>query len=586
MDHNDRTSVSKDIRKFRDRLADNLGVGQERKAEIYIELSKSATLRDTSYWLQILFSAGIATLGLVLNSPAVIIGAMLISPLMGPILAGGLALAAGDLTLGMRAIVNLALSCLVAVAFAMLLVGFLPFKEITGEIAARTQPNILDLVIALFSGAIGSVAVCKEVKGVVTSIPGVAIAVALMPPLCVVGYGLGVAVSLNGAEGMRVARGGGLLFLTNLVAIMFTAMIVFLALHIDTQSVRERVAESRQDDGTHGLVQALISRLPASKKLRKIGNLPSRFIFIILMLALILIPLSQSFIQLKDEIARKQYENKINLAATEVWQQSFAKQQNGQPRSYIGHLSESDHDGKLTLQLRVFTSNPLTASERAEYTRQLAARLARPEASVAVELLEIPTASSELFTQRDEKKSAPTAAELQAGFSKSVESLGNLRLPPPAQLVDYQLVTSGTEPPQVKLIYLSDRDIGADAQDLIADQVRTQLNYPDAKVSMERVESSFGPLTFARNQTTVTATDTAIVDRAGQLLQQHPTWHLEIAAGAEQNERDGTADERAKTISSYLTSKWQISTDRITAIPATGSQRSAILEIKMGDVKS
>ncbi len=585
MDHNDRTSVSKDIRKFRDRLADNLGVGQERKAEIYIELSKSATLRDTSYWLQILFSAGIATLGLVLNSPAVIIGAMLISPLMGPILAGGLALAAGDLTLGMRAIINLALSCLVAVAFAMLLVGFLPFKEITGEIAARTQPNILDLVIALFSGAIGSVAVCKEVKGVVTSIPGVAIAVALMPPLCVAGYGLGVAVSLNGSEGMRVARGGGLLFLTNLVAIMFTAMIVFLALHIDTQSVRERVADWRRDDGTEGLVRALMLRLPASEKFRRIGSLPSRFIFIIFILALILIPLSQSFIQLKDEIARKQYENRINQAATEVWQQSFAKQQNGQPRSYIGHLSQSDQDGKLTLQLRVFTSKPLTAGERSEYTRQLAARLARPEASLAVQLLEIPTASSELFTRRDEKKSAPTVAELQAGFFKSVDSLGNLHLPPPAQLVDYQLITSGTGPPHVKLIYLSDRDIGADAQDLIANEVRTQLNYLDAKVSMERVESSFGPIAFGRNQTSVTAADTAIVDRAGQLLQQHPTWQVEIAASAEQNERGGTAAERAKAISSYLTSKWQISTDRITAMPATGSQRGATLKVKMRGMK-
>lgn len=586
MDHNDRTSVSKHIRKFRDRLADNLGVGQERKAEIYIELAKSATLRDTSYWLQILFSAGIATLGLVLNSPAVIIGAMLISPLMGPILAAGLALAAGDLTLGMRAIINLALSCLVAVSFAMLLVGFLPFKEITGEIAARTQPNILDLVIALFSGAIGSVAVCKEVKGVVTSIPGVAIAVALMPPLCVAGYGLGVAVSLNGSEGMRVARGGGLLFLTNLVAIMFTAMIVFLALHIDTQSVRERVADWRRDDGTEGWVRALMLRLPASEKFRRIGSLPSRFIFIIFILAVILIPLSQSFVQLKDEIARKRYENRINQAATEVWQQSFAKQQNGQPRSYIGHLSQSDQDGKLTLQLRVFTSKPLTAGERSEYTRQLAAKLARPEASLAVQLLEIPTASSELFTRRDEKKSAPTVAELQAGFSRSVESLGNLHLPPPAQLVDYQLITSGTGPQHVKLIYLSDRDIGADAQDLIANEVRTQLNYIDAKVSMERVESSFGPLAFGRNQTSVTATDTAIVDRAGQLLQQHPTWQVEIAASAEQNERDGTATERAKAISSYLTSKWQISTDRITAMPATGSQRSAMLALRTGDVKS
>src|SRR5690349_19301802 len=196
--------------KTRDWLARKLGVSSERKAQLYLELAHSTTLTDPSYWLQTIFAAGIATLGLVLNSPAVIIGAMLISPLMGPILAGGLALASGDVVLGLRAVVSLALSCLVAVLFAVLLVMLLPFKEMTAEIAARTQPTTLDLVVALFSGAIGSIATCKEVKGVVTSIPGVAIAVALMPPLCVVGYGLGVAASLNGAEGMRVARGGGL----------------------------------------------------------------------------------------------------------------------------------------------------------------------------------------------------------------------------------------------------------------------------------------------------------------------------------------------------------------------------------------
>ncbi len=79
---------------LREKLAISLGVRAERREEIYLELSKAATLRDPSYWLQLLFAAGIATLGLVLNSPAVIIGAMLISPLMGPILAGGLAIAA------------------------------------------------------------------------------------------------------------------------------------------------------------------------------------------------------------------------------------------------------------------------------------------------------------------------------------------------------------------------------------------------------------------------------------------------------------------------------------------------------------
>ena len=233
------------------------------------------------YWLQLLFSAGIATLGLVLNSSAVIIGAMLISPLMGPILSSGLALATGDLILGLRSLANLLLSTIVAVGFAILLVALLPFKESTPEIQARILPNTLDLVIALFSGAIGSIATCRNVKGVVTSIPGVAIAVALMPPVCVVGYGIGLALSLNFAEGVKVATGGGLLYLTNLVAITFTAMIVFFMLRLDTGKVRELNHDWRSSDPESSWWLNLINKIPSLKKAREIRSIPLRLLMIL-----------------------------------------------------------------------------------------------------------------------------------------------------------------------------------------------------------------------------------------------------------------------------------------------------------------
>ncbi|WLT37145.1 DUF389 domain-containing protein [Synechocystis sp. B12] len=72
---------------------------------------------------------------------------------------------------------------------------------------ARTNPTFLDLIVALFSGAVGSVATCKQAKGVAASLPGVAIAVALMPPLCVVGYGIGIYFSLASSQGLTVAKG-------------------------------------------------------------------------------------------------------------------------------------------------------------------------------------------------------------------------------------------------------------------------------------------------------------------------------------------------------------------------------------------
>jgi uncharacterized hydrophobic protein (TIGR00271 family) len=571
------------LTKFRGWFAASLGVGPERKAEIYLELSRSASLGDTAYWLQILFAAGVATFGLTLNSPAVIIGAMLISPLMGPILAAGLALAAGDLVLGLRAAAVLALSCLAAVAFSVLLVGLLPFREMTGEIAARTQPNTLDLFVALFSGAIGSIAISKEVKGVVTSIPGVAIAVALMPPLCVVGYGVGVALSHDAAEGLRVAGGGGLLFLTNLVAITFTAMVVFLALHVDTREVRERVREWRRGHGESRWVRAALARYRISEKAGNIGGAYARLLVIVVPMALLAIPLTRSLNHLKREINRQRQENQARRAAADVWQQSFARLPNGEARSHIDQLTLSELGGKLTAYLRVFTSRPYTGEERAEWVRRVAARLNRPADTVSLQLIEIPTASGELATiARAEPRVAapPTVAQLRASFWQGVEAaLRDLRLPPSVQVVSYRLVTSAAEPGQVVLNYFCDHELAADTQALITEEVRARFADPTVAVSFARVPTSFGPLTFGRNQSALPASGAALLDEAGRTLSAHPGLRAEVVTAAERGEREGVAAERAQAVGGYLTEKWRVSPDRVRAVAGAEAARTAHLKL-------
>lgn len=574
-------------KRFRDWFADHLGVDQDRKRLLYEDLSNATTLKDVTYWLQILFASGIATLGLVLNSPAVIIGAMLISPLMGPILAGGLALATGDVILGLRSVVNLALSCIVAITFAVLLVGLLPFKEMTDEIAARTQPTTLDLVVALFSGAIGSIATCKQVKGVVTSIPGVAIAVALMPPLGVIGYGIGYAFSVSGSEGMRVARGGGLLFFTNLVAITFTAMVVFVALHIDTVQVKQEIEEGRAGDSEALWFRNVLGRLHFSSAIRHIGSLPGRLILIAVPILVILIPLAQSFTQLKNEISRQQEENRIRKVATAVWQQNLAQLPDTQQRSFIDQLSVSRLENKIRLQLRVFTSKPFTSAERRDYAQMVAARLNRPPDDLALQLVEIPTTSDELVTKvREERRieTPPSVAQLEARFLQGVESvLGGLRLPSPAQMLDYRITTAATEPVRIDISYLSERDIDLDAKTLIADDIRSRLDYPTAQVTLNLVGDSFGPVPFSRNQSTVTAASISLLDQAGQLLQQHPRLTAAIAGSADKREREGVADERANAIAVYLTSKWPVEPGRITVEPGEESRRGTTVKLSLLD---
>lgn len=304
-------------------FTNNLDLTDEHKVQIYTQLCESVSLRDISYWIEVLFAAGIATLGLVLNSPAVIIGAMLISPLMGPILANGMGLAAGDVVLWLRAAFNLLLSCSLAIVFAAILVVIVPFKEITPEILARTNPTLLDLIVALFSGAVGSVATCKQAKGVAASLPGVAIAVALMPPLCVVGYGIGIYFSLASSQGLTVAKGGGLLFITNLVAIIFTAMIVFFFVHFDVRAVREAIGEWKQENAESQVVSSWLRRLPAYTTFQRVGGLPSRFFLILVTLGIISFPLTKSLEQVRRQVTQQREENQLNSTIKQIWQDNF-----------------------------------------------------------------------------------------------------------------------------------------------------------------------------------------------------------------------------------------------------------------------
>jgi uncharacterized hydrophobic protein (TIGR00271 family) len=555
---------------FRDWLAKKLGVSPERKEELYLELARSTTLTDPAYWLQTVFAAGIATLGLVLNSPAVIIGAMLISPLMGPILAGGLALASGDLILGLRAGLNLALSCLVAVGFATLLVATLPFKEITAEIGARMHPTTLDLGVAFFSGAICYIATSREVKGVMTSIPGVAIAVALMPPLGVVGYGIALALSSNGDEGLRIAFGGGLLFLTNLVAITFTAMIVFLALHIDVPSVKEKIDDWHRTDEHSIRFRGIFARLPGMPGARHIGTLPGRLLMIVILILVILIPLSRSFDQLRQELAQQQKENRIRAVVTRTWRAQFGKLPDGNNRSFLDQVTVVDRGGKLTLQLRVLTSKPLVAAEKDQFNRNLAAALGTPASRLDMQLIEVPTTAAALKPGLNEPPVPVhlSIQQIQSDLFERIDSaLNGLYFPPPAQFVDYRLSTQASDGLELTLSYLGDRDIADDARALIVQDVRTRLDYPTASIQMVRLPSSLGSLFRARSSALDRA-DLELLDKAAGYLQQHGRLIIQIISNKPRDSsQEQVIQERLKTVRDHLATAGQIAADRIELKP-------------------
>ena len=195
----------------------------DKRKNVIDEVTPSAS-PGFDFFLLVVLSCSIATLGLITDSPAVIIGAMLVAPLMSPIIGIGLASMTGNATLLRNAISALLRGALLAIALATLMTLFnnqLPFfsiQELPKEVLARTRPTPIDLVIALAGGIAAAYAMTQP--NISAALPGVAIATALMPPLCTIGIGIALGR-------WDVAGGATLLFITNTVTIAFASVLVF-----------------------------------------------------------------------------------------------------------------------------------------------------------------------------------------------------------------------------------------------------------------------------------------------------------------------------------------------------------------------
>jgi uncharacterized hydrophobic protein (TIGR00271 family) len=188
------------------------------RAEVYVQMRRSARANIDFYAMMCLASS-IAILGLALNSGAVIIGAMLVAPLMSPMVAIAHGVVRGSLLMIRQGVDSTIKGIFVAIAVATAITIIVPNFQPTAEILARTEPSVIDLLVAIVSGAAGAYALSRTSAS--AALPGVAIAAALVPPLCTVGYGLGT-------SDFGIAGGALLLFLTNLSAIVLVSVLIFL----------------------------------------------------------------------------------------------------------------------------------------------------------------------------------------------------------------------------------------------------------------------------------------------------------------------------------------------------------------------
>ena len=226
----------------------------DKDGEKYVikQITNGINFQGSNLWI-LIFAVFIASLGLNVNSTAVIIGAMLISPLMGPIIGMGLALGIADLDLFKQSIKNYLVSTFISVITATIYFTLSPITDAQSELLARTSPTLYDVLIALFGGAAGFLAM--STKGRNNVVPGVAIATALMPPLCTAGYGLAV-------QNTTFFFGAFYLYFINTVFIAFTTCLGVRFLHFHRKQFINREQMRRVNIYIVSII--IITIIPAS----------------------------------------------------------------------------------------------------------------------------------------------------------------------------------------------------------------------------------------------------------------------------------------------------------------------------------
>lgn len=306
-------------------------VSLERRGEVHVQLRESSH-PDFDFFLMVVLSCVIATLGLLVDSPAVIIGAMLVAPLMSPIIGLGLASITGDARLFRDAGVALVQGALVAIIISILLtffnrlLPFIPLQDLPTEILARTRPSPIDLTIALAGGMAAAYALAQPELS--AALPGVAIATALMPPLCTIG----ICVALGRWD---LAGGALLLFVTSAVTIGFAGTLTFFALGFSPRR------------GQNGL-------------------LPRGLVVSALLTLVLLVPLTFLSVRFFNQAAE-------NRAINQITSQEVARY-----GAELSSLVPTQNGDTLQLEITIRTSTPLSYQDVNQLQRDIAFRLQKP----------------------------------------------------------------------------------------------------------------------------------------------------------------------------------------------------------------
>jgi uncharacterized hydrophobic protein (TIGR00271 family) len=457
--------------------SEQLGVAVWDRSAIYRESANAATDNRLPYWAVLSLSGAIATLGLALDSSAVVIGAMLVAPLLAPVVGLALSLAVGDGRLAVQSGAIVLGSTIVVILVGAALTVALPFHTITLEISARARPTTLDLAIAVFSGLVGAVVTVARRSRLSAAIPGVAIAVALIPPLAVAGFGIGVGRA-------DLIRGSLLLYGANLAGIVLSGMVVFLLVGMHRTEVLDTARAWHKDAPTHGIA-AWADRLRWVRSLGVFRSAWARVGLVLSFPVLLAFPLSESLAQITRET---RIERAVRGAEREVFEEPGRASVLGR-QVVIGA-------NRTQVYLRVATTQWFGPEEREEFERLASARAGEP---VRLSLEQLPARGddveqlADLMPRQEPRPVQPPPpppprqlADLLASAQERLDqAMQALALPAAVEIVGRELAVDRAGRAVVRLTYTAPQPMAAEAEEMLLLQLRRAVDLPDLGLELQ-----------------------------------------------------------------------------------------------------
>jgi uncharacterized hydrophobic protein (TIGR00271 family) len=411
---------------------------------------------------------------------------MLVAPLLAPVVGLALALAVGDGRLAAQTGAVVAGSTVAVVLTSALLTVLLPFQEITLEISARTQPTTLDLVIAVFSGLVGAVVTVARGSRLSAAIPGVAISVALIPPLAVAGFGIGAGWNL------ALIYGSLLLYGASLAGIVLSGMAVFILVGMHRSDVQDAARRWHGQEETHGL-SAWAARAPGVRALGVFRSPWARVALVAAFVVALGIPLSESLAQ----IAR---ETRVERAVGESAQALFEVRE----RASIVSRQVVYASGAAHVYLRVSTTEWFGADAREEFERRASARAGEP---VRLSLEQLPARGEDpeqlaaLLPRRESRTvtAPPPVRDLQdllASARLRLRAIAETAVPPEGvELVGMELTLAESGTAVLGVAYAAPEPLQSQAAEMLRRQLALSPELPPLDVRLDFVSTAPLPLT-------------------------------------------------------------------------------------------